>query len=179
LRDLKSLRLRRGLSQADLSARSGVSEFTISEIEAGKRPNARPSTARKLAAGLGVDVADLYGEAMPSPKEAGPLSPEWAITAPDEQFRHTIEGVSTEHLRTLVLDLVSGYQPQSLEDLAKASPEELHRRVVAFSRARIIGEELERRGEEPPERYVLALKRFQNAMTGGEEATRDQNQQVG
>ncbi|MDP9457512.1 MAG: helix-turn-helix domain-containing protein [Actinomycetota bacterium] len=76
MRDLKSLRLRRGLSQADLSARSGVSEFTISEIEAGKRPNARPSTARKLAAGLGVDVADLYGEALEAPKAEAPSSPE-------------------------------------------------------------------------------------------------------
>jgi transcriptional regulator with XRE-family HTH domain len=61
LRELRNLRLRRGLSQADLSAKTGVAEFTISEIEAGKRPNARPSTLRKLAQGLGVEVTDLYG----------------------------------------------------------------------------------------------------------------------
>jgi transcriptional regulator with XRE-family HTH domain len=62
LRELRNIRLRRGLSQADLSAKTGVAEYTISEIEAGKR-TPRPSTLRKLAQGLGVEVADLYGEA--------------------------------------------------------------------------------------------------------------------
>src|SRR5215208_3701407 len=62
LRELREIRLRRGLSQADLSAMTGVAEFTISEIESGKRANPRPSTLRKLAQGLGVEVTDLYGE---------------------------------------------------------------------------------------------------------------------
>jgi transcriptional regulator with XRE-family HTH domain len=75
LRELREIRLRRGLSQADLSAMTGVAEFTISEIESGKRANPRPSTLRKLAQGLGVEVTDLYGEsgsplgAAPSPQE--------------------------------------------------------------------------------------------------------------
>jgi len=50
-----------------------VAEFTISEIESGKRANPRPSTLRKLAQALDVEVADLYGhsdhplaEALPS-----------------------------------------------------------------------------------------------------------------
>ena len=62
MRELREIRLRRGLSQADLSAMTGVAEFTISEIESGKRANPRPSTLRKLAQGLGVEVTDLYGE---------------------------------------------------------------------------------------------------------------------
>jgi transcriptional regulator with XRE-family HTH domain len=75
LRELREIRLRRGLSQADLSAITGVTEFTISEIESGKRANPRPSTLRKLARALGVEVADFYGEAnsplgeAPSPQE--------------------------------------------------------------------------------------------------------------
>jgi transcriptional regulator with XRE-family HTH domain len=69
MRELRNLRLRRGMSQADLSHRTGVAEFTISEIEAGKRPNPRPSTLRKLAQGLGVEVAALYEE-TDSPKVA-------------------------------------------------------------------------------------------------------------
>jgi transcriptional regulator with XRE-family HTH domain len=76
LRELREIRLRRGLSQADLSAKTGVAEFTISEIETGKRPHPRPSTLRKLAEALGVEVADLYGdseiplgEAPPSPEQ--------------------------------------------------------------------------------------------------------------
>src|SRR4051812_42823293 len=62
LRELREIRLRRGLSQADLSTMTGVAEFTISEIESGKRASPRPSTLRKLAQGLGVEVTDLYGE---------------------------------------------------------------------------------------------------------------------
>jgi transcriptional regulator with XRE-family HTH domain len=73
LRELRNIRLRRGLSQADLSAITGVAEYTISEIEAGKRPNPRPSTLRKLARGLGIEVTDLYGEPE-SPKGLAPPS---------------------------------------------------------------------------------------------------------
>ena len=62
LRELREIRLRRGLSQADLSAMTGVAEFTISEIESGKRDHPRPSTLRKLAQALEVEVADLYGD---------------------------------------------------------------------------------------------------------------------
>jgi transcriptional regulator with XRE-family HTH domain len=58
LKELREIRRRRGLSQADLSAMSGVAEFTISEIEAGKR-GARPSTLRKLAGALEVPVEAL------------------------------------------------------------------------------------------------------------------------
>ena len=76
LRELREIRLRRGLSQADLSATTGVAEFTISEIELGKRANPRPSTLRKLAQALEVEVADLYGEpAVPlaeAPRKTGP-----------------------------------------------------------------------------------------------------------
>jgi transcriptional regulator with XRE-family HTH domain len=73
LRELREIRLRRGLSQADLSAMTSVAEFTISEIELGKRANPRPSTLRKLAKGLGVEVTDLYGESD-SPLGAAPSS---------------------------------------------------------------------------------------------------------
>jgi transcriptional regulator with XRE-family HTH domain len=75
LRELREIRLRRGLSQADLSAMTGVAEFTISEIESGKRANPRPSTLRKLAQGLGVEVTDLYGE-LDSPLVVAPSSQE-------------------------------------------------------------------------------------------------------
>jgi transcriptional regulator with XRE-family HTH domain len=75
LRELREIRLRRGLSQADLSAMTGVAEFTISEIESGKRVNPRPSTLRKLAQGLGVEVTNLYGE-LDSPLGVAPSSQE-------------------------------------------------------------------------------------------------------
>ena len=72
--ELRRIRHLRGMSQEDLAKASGVSDFTISELEGGKRPNPRPSTLRKLADALGVDVATLYGEEVPSPKGDAPLS---------------------------------------------------------------------------------------------------------
>src|SRR5215212_6359143 len=71
LRELREIRLGRGLSQADLSTMTGVAEFTISEIEAGKRANPRPSTLRKLAQALEVEVAELYGDPT-YPKDRAP-----------------------------------------------------------------------------------------------------------
>ena len=60
-----------------MSEKTGVSEFTISELEAGKRPNPRPSTLRKLAQGLGVEVTDLLGEPELPKADAPPsLGPE-------------------------------------------------------------------------------------------------------
>jgi transcriptional regulator with XRE-family HTH domain len=89
LRELRDIRLRRGLSQADLSAKTGVAEFTISQIEAGKRANPRPSTLRKLAQALDVEVADLYG------------SPEHPLAeAPPSQEKLFNNGILEEERRT-------------------------------------------------------------------------------
>ena len=67
---LKQLRRRRGLSQKDLAEASGVGQDTISGIESG-RHEPRPSTLRKLADTLGVEVADLF-EKRESPKALAP-----------------------------------------------------------------------------------------------------------
>jgi transcriptional regulator with XRE-family HTH domain len=71
---LKDLRRRRGWSQKDLAEESGVGQDTISGIESG-RHEPRPSTLRKLADALGVEVVDLFREpALPkaeAPRGAG------------------------------------------------------------------------------------------------------------
>lgn len=59
--NVKRLRTRRGLNQAELSMLSGLSRFTISKIEA-RDIEAHSSTLRKLASGLGVSVEDLFDE---------------------------------------------------------------------------------------------------------------------
>lgn len=86
-----------GMSQVDLSAASGVTEYTISEIEQGRRPRVRPSTLRKLASGLGVTVADLYTGAT-TLKASAPtsheLTLEWFLGA-DNRDRHTALQAST------------------------------------------------------------------------------------
>ena len=85
MQELRNIRLRKGLSQANLSERTGVAEVTISEAEAGKR-TPRPSTLRKLAQGLGVEVEDLYGG--PSFPKAPPRS-----ALPDD-LREALDKVS-------------------------------------------------------------------------------------
>jgi HTH-type transcriptional regulator, competence development regulator len=57
---LRELRLRQGLSQRDLSERTGITAANISRLETGETSQPRPSTLRKLAAGLGVEVAELW-----------------------------------------------------------------------------------------------------------------------
>jgi transcriptional regulator with XRE-family HTH domain len=74
---VKEIRRRKGWSQKDLAEESGVGQDTISGIESG-RHEPRPSTLRKLADALGVEVADFFREpAIPldeAPREAGRLS---------------------------------------------------------------------------------------------------------
>jgi transcriptional regulator with XRE-family HTH domain len=57
---LKAWRAHRFLSQVGLAERSGVSERAIVRLEKPDAPAPRVSTVRKLAAGLGVEPADLY-----------------------------------------------------------------------------------------------------------------------
>jgi transcriptional regulator with XRE-family HTH domain len=74
---VKEIRRRKGWSQKDLAEESGVGQDTISGIESG-RHEPRPSTLRKLAVALDVEVADFFREpAVPfdeAPREAGRLS---------------------------------------------------------------------------------------------------------
>ncbi len=70
MEELKRVRRLRGMSQLDLAARSGVSQYTITEIETGRR-EPRPSTLRKLAKALDVEVADFFREPE-APKALAP-----------------------------------------------------------------------------------------------------------
>jgi transcriptional regulator with XRE-family HTH domain len=70
---LKEERLLRGWSQRDLAREAGTTAETISSIETGQH-EPRPSTLRKLAEGLDIEVRDLFMEpALPKAlaREAG------------------------------------------------------------------------------------------------------------
>ncbi|MFJ1461881.1 helix-turn-helix domain-containing protein [Nocardia sp. N2S4-5] len=56
---LRNVRKRRGLTQPELAAASGVSLSTIKKVEQGERANVRLETLRKLAVGLRVRTSDL------------------------------------------------------------------------------------------------------------------------
>jgi transcriptional regulator with XRE-family HTH domain len=80
-RRLKEERQFRGWSQRDLARETGVNTDTISGIETGQH-EPRPSTLRKLAEGLGIEVRDLFMEpALPKAEapETGPPAKEASI----------------------------------------------------------------------------------------------------
>ncbi len=60
LPQLRSARLRRLMTQAELAKRARMTQASISHLETGAT-RARISTVRKLAAALGVPAGDLIG----------------------------------------------------------------------------------------------------------------------
>jgi transcriptional regulator with XRE-family HTH domain len=58
LRELRNLAF---LTQRELAERAGLTQASVARLETGKH-RARPSTARRLAAALGVEPKDLVVE---------------------------------------------------------------------------------------------------------------------
>lgn len=56
---LARLRLHLVMTRSELAAASGLSQSRIQQLESGVAPLVRPTTARKLAAALGVSVHEL------------------------------------------------------------------------------------------------------------------------
>jgi len=168
---LKEERLRNGWSQKDLAGESKTNVDTISGIETGQH-EPRPSTLRKLARALGIEVRDLFeeptllGKGEASTEGHPKITAEQAVFLTDDAFLHVIAEEAAENLRTLIRDLVSDYLPQRREDLAdpRSSVEETTRRIKAFARAYMAVEELRRRGEKAPENDVLAMRRWVDVM---------------
>jgi len=110
--NLRAIRERRGLSQAELWRRSGVAQPSISEIETGLR-GAQTRTLTKLADALGVPVAELFREETPPkvpPPPKAPLTDEPESDF-DARFAAT-DVVSAEELQERVgaeFDALGGY----------------------------------------------------------------------
>lgn len=85
MKSLESLRRERGYSQRELAEIAGVSPATVYGIEAGKRPQPRGSTLRKLAKALEVGVPDLLEEE--APKAPAPPSLEAASAGLSDERR--------------------------------------------------------------------------------------------
>ena len=105
---LKEERQLKGWSQRDLAHETGVNPDTISGIET-EQHEPRPSTLRKLAEGLGLEVRDFFREpALPkaeAPREVGPPSPEWASAASDEEYANWIGAASPPDLHKVWISL--------------------------------------------------------------------------
>lgn len=83
---LRQIRLQKGWSQQDLADKAGIGQDTISGIESGRR-EPHPSTLRKLAAALGVQVAEFYSEPVLSKVDMR-LSP-WPEEVPAGERSHS------------------------------------------------------------------------------------------
>ena len=75
--ELAKLRRSKGFSQRSLAEEAGVSPSSVYEIEA-RRRKANPSTLRKIAGALGVEVVDLLEEEeRPKAPAVSPSLAEW------------------------------------------------------------------------------------------------------
>jgi transcriptional regulator with XRE-family HTH domain len=106
---LKEERLLRGWSQRDLARESGTTAETISSIETGQH-EPRPSTLRKLAEGLGIEVRDFYAEpALPkaeASRGAGPTQvsrEEFAVALREllDNLRNTAQPIMEQDDQTI------------------------------------------------------------------------------
>ncbi len=162
---VKELRRRKGWNQRDLAKASGVGQDTISSLESG-RHEPRPSTLRKIAGALGVEIEELFEEVANPGKGPRPLSAEWALTVPREKFQREVEAADTAQLHKLLSGLAGDEYTRTREDLksGRESREQRHRRVEALSRASDVWSELRGRGEESPEKGLPVLRKYLEIM---------------
>lgn len=59
---IKMLREQRGISQAELAAKSGVSRTIVSALETGSAKDTTVSTLKKISTTLGVKIEDIFFE---------------------------------------------------------------------------------------------------------------------
>jgi transcriptional regulator with XRE-family HTH domain len=74
-RRLKEFRKRLGLSQMELSQRSGISQASIARIEANKQKNLKSETMEKLTETLGVPLHEFLEEPSMVREETAPYGP--------------------------------------------------------------------------------------------------------
>ena len=98
--ELAKLRRSKGFSQRSLAEEAGVSPSSVYEIEVGRRkPN--PSTLRKIAVALGVEVVDLLEEEDRPKALALPSLAEWLeercghayLTLPKGEFEEMFDRI--------------------------------------------------------------------------------------
>ncbi len=95
---LAELRERRALTLRELSEMGGVAADTINQIELGHR-KARPSTLRKLAKALDVDVRELFEEPALSGKAEAPETGPTLLEKAFDAVRHDVEKDSRARAR--------------------------------------------------------------------------------
>ncbi len=144
---VKRERTMRGWSQRDLAKRAKVTAETISTVETGQH-DPRPSTLRKLADALGVEVRELFEEpALPkaeAPREAGPPDNEESILDLVHNAVRRQHEVDTQALnRTLASEGIpqpaffKEYENALIPLLLERPPDEVAGALVEFARGRV------------------------------------------
>jgi len=106
--NVRYFRKLRGMTQAELAKAAGTTQYTVSEIELAHR-EPHPATLRKLAAALGIRVADFYGE------REGPLAE--ALPSQDPLFNGGSQerGAFIERCKRYVAARVAHYENRLAE----------------------------------------------------------------
>ena len=168
---LAELRERRALTLRELAQMSGVAADNINQIELGHR-KARPSTLRKLARALEIDVQEFYAEPALPKAEASRAAgrtrrlPEWASLPDVDTLNRTISELSDDDLDDLArtVALTSSDRVLGFEDLPLPR-EESAARIKNVARVFAVNDEyLLNRDTEPPKEFRLAFTQLLNAL---------------
>ncbi len=133
-----------GMSQADLSRASGLSEVSVSNIENRTRSYIRPSTMRKLAMALETTVTALYGV---EEGNEGPLGGD-PLTSP-EATRWFSERAGWEHYAEPAVwlkDLTESLAEGGLDILGERAGRLITERARARRDLQLLRREIEREG---------------------------------
>ena len=112
--DLREARSEAGLTQDELAKKAGVTDATISALEAGKSA-ARSNTRRRIEKALGVPVAWLQTRGLPTDQHGETAS--WESV--EQDFRKTLYGIKSlqEDERVEFIKLAKEYLAEFMEDL--------------------------------------------------------------
>jgi len=168
--NLKMLRTDRGITLAEAEELTGVTQETLSALERGQR-GAYTATLRKIADAYGIDLGDLLGGELtlvPAGKAEAPQAglSEAGFTPNLADPSRGLEDIPPEVLRDTALQLSAGLKVNRTYESARAETrEETVSRTVNLAAIKAIGEEFHRRGEEPPEQFILAYRQWLRATT--------------
>jgi transcriptional regulator with XRE-family HTH domain len=188
---------RLGWTLDTLAEKAEVAKGTVLRAEHGE--DVRPSSGRRIARALGVEISDLIPDkprrvGEPAFAEKGEASttgrPRMTAKraleiADSDSVRREAEGASVEELQQTALELAQFTKPQTREELfkrhkddKKAQLKEAHQRTMAKTAILAVNEELDHRGAPSPVELVARV--FDEAMNPPEETPRlDREEQKG
>jgi transcriptional regulator with XRE-family HTH domain len=170
---------RLGWTLDTLAEKAEVAKGTVLRAEHGE--DVRPSSGRRIARALGVEISDLIpdkprrvGEPTFAEKAEASTTGRSRITAEraleiadSDSVRREAKGASVEELQQTALELAQFTKPQTREN--PSSHEEAYRRVISYERLGIIEGELAERGATSP--VKLVIKQLNDATTPTVETT--------